>query len=72
VGQQQWQAREAVSEPDHKCNDCGDLPGPGSVARIIGKDSSGHKMELCSRCWIRRDREAAPMPMQLKAKGKKK
>jgi hypothetical protein len=56
----------------NNCSDCGDPPGPGSVVRLVGKDSSGNVIELCSRCWIRRQRDAAPMPMQLKKKGKAK
>jgi hypothetical protein len=40
--------------------------------RVLGRNSAGDVIELCSGCWIRRDRDAAPMPMQLKKKGKGK
>jgi len=57
----------------NNCNDCNDPPGPGSIVRLVGRDRSGNVITLCSRCWIRRDRDAkAPVGPQLKAKGKKK
>jgi len=60
-----------VTEPDHKCSDCGDPPGPGSVVRLVGRDYKGNVIETCSRCWIRRHNdEKAPVGLQLKAKGK--
>jgi hypothetical protein len=56
---------------NNDCNDCNESPGPGSVVRLVGRDRSGNVIELCSRCWIRRDRDAkTPVGLQLKAKGK--
>lgn len=56
-----------------KCNDCSSAPGPGSVVRLVGRDGSGNVIELCSRCWIRRNNDTkVPVGLQLKAKGKKK
>ena len=52
----------------NKCSDCGDPPGPGSVVRLVGRDREGNVIELCSRCWIRRERDRAPALPQLKKK----
>jgi hypothetical protein len=54
-----------IAESTTGCGDCGDEPRhPGSVVRLVGKDSSG-------RCGIRRNNEAkGPVVPQLKAKGK--
>jgi hypothetical protein len=55
------------------CNDCGKEPHhPGSVVRLVGKDAAGNVITLCSRCFIRRERDAALPTMQLKKKGKNK
>jgi hypothetical protein len=58
---------------NHNCSDCKDPPGPGSVVRLLGKSANGDVVELCSRCWILRDRDAnAPVIGKLKPEGKKK
>ena len=61
-----------IAESTTGCGDCGDEPRhPGSVVRLVGKDSSGRVIALCSRCWIRRNNDAkGPVVPQLKAKGK--
>jgi hypothetical protein len=56
------------------CVDCGEEPRhPGSVVRLVGKDASGNTVALCSRCFIRRERDAQiPEPTTTKTKRKAK
>lgn len=42
---------------DHPCNDCNTKVGPGSRIRLVGRDRTGRAVELCSRCWIERNRQ---------------
>lgn len=57
----------------NECDDCHESPRPGSVVRLVGKDSSGKVIVLCSWCFITRERDAAlPAEPQLKVKKPKK
>ncbi len=56
----------------NECNQCGDPPGPGSVARWIGRDGTGKEVELCSRCLKTRLPDTTPQPLQLPLKKKAK
>lgn len=47
---------------DHACTDCGvPVASDQHGVRYVGRDGFGRIVELCSRCYLKRDEDSRPM-----------